>query len=394
MYIIKRGLVAQLGKIMSHHSSPVFGEDVVLFKYRLPRPYSAHALTFVEVFCVGYEAVVGAMGHDGTEFRRSMDKWARRLLMCRLVILASRNPEVLLAARSAALEPLMQRVYASRALRRLLCDRIRVCTLSSAMLEVAAKAEKLWQQTYIDDHLDESGSEKAEYSDHFAAHGHSRSGLEMSAECAAALLAIVGLTANDRFIDLGSSEGRLPLAAALLTAVQSAVGIELSASRHELAIAAQKRLHDLGLEDGASRMRPCLGDFLDDVVLSAALSHGVSQRDVIWCAVTARQGKRIAARLLEAVQRQRRLAGADAGGPTRLLLAGFALPDNSVGVTLHAGYVLVREAADAAEGGGVQLDDIRRAIPLIGAGAADSPGPRMLLEYHVSNEGDVDVCAV
>jgi uncharacterized membrane protein YgcG len=102
MYIIKRGLVAQLGKIMSHHSSPVFGEDVVLFKYRLPRPYSAHALTFVEVFCVGYEAVVGAMGQDGTEFRRSMDKWARRLLMCRLVILASRNPEVLLAARSAA----------------------------------------------------------------------------------------------------------------------------------------------------------------------------------------------------------------------------------------------------------------------------------------------------
>jgi hypothetical protein len=96
MYVIRRGLVARLGRIMSESSSPVFGEDVVLYRYRVRRNYSAHALTYVEVFSVGYEDVMETMGAEDSQFRLSMAKWARRLLMCRLLIQAAKDPEGLM----------------------------------------------------------------------------------------------------------------------------------------------------------------------------------------------------------------------------------------------------------------------------------------------------------
>merc|ERR1712072_554826 len=100
MYIIRRGLVARLGTIMSESTDPVLGQDVVLFKYRLRRNYSAFALTYVEVFGIDYISVVESC-MEGSAIRDSMNKWARGLLMCRLLVLAASDPDALASCSTA-----------------------------------------------------------------------------------------------------------------------------------------------------------------------------------------------------------------------------------------------------------------------------------------------------
>ena len=303
----------------------------------------------------------------------------------------------LLASHCGSFENMMRRLHATRALERSLRGRIRIIAVTEPMQQQAVEAEQIWKRAY--ESADPVPCETSEYSDHFAEKKYARCGLEMNAEVAAALFSLCGLKAADRFIDLGSSEGRLPLAAAQLTPARAAIGIELSPSRHLSAIAAQSRLASLGLGGALSVF---LGDILDESVLSNALAPGLSSTDVVWCAVQAKQGHRIAAQLLAAVQDQRRKAGAGPSTPpTRLLLAGFPLPDDAEGVTLHAGYVFVRSPPDASrasssssadEATGAEACDeveltIAEILPLFGEKSKQetkgNPGPRVVLEYHV-----------
>ena len=78
-------------------------------------------------------------------------------------------------------------------------------------------------------------------------------------------------------------------------------------------------------------------------------------------------------------------ASTSSDAPTRLLLAGFTLPEKA-GATLHAGYVFVREQPEPEDGALAVDVELAQLVPLFGGGTA---GPRMILEYHVSSGGEV-----
>jgi len=299
-----------------------------------------------------------------------------------------------------AVESLFARVSATNVLRRLLIDRgMRACMIGESNQMMAKDVDALWERFFPEPNVDNflnattGGAINDEYNVHFKGEGYARSGLELTAEMTAALLNLLALKPTDRFVDLGSSEGRVPLAAAMLTPVGRAIGIELSPARHVLALAARERLH--AADEPAPPWAPVVGDFLEASVLSEALpALPEAPRDVIWCAVQARQGRKISARLLEAVHEHRRRMGG--GAPTRLLLAGFALPDKSPGAHLHCAHVFVRAAS--SDGGSppstasdgedscatIALSDIDRVVPLFcSTTRSKNPGPRMVLEYHV-----------
>ena len=307
----------------------------------------------------------------------------------------------------AAAEALYRRISASKTLQRQLMDgRLHAVMVGDDMTQTAHSVATLWRRTFpeiegargaeytMGDVLMEGDAVQDEYKEHFEAAGYARSGLELTAEVTAALLSVLALESTDRFVDLGSSEGRVPLAAAVHSPVRSAVGIELSPSRHVLATAALARIRTLAADGGpVPAWEPFVGDFLDEGVLSAALPLPAGTpplREVIWCAVQARQGRKIASDLLTAVHAHRRRAGVG-GAPTRLLLAGFGLPDKAPGAILHCAHVFVRhvadevaEVADAMPPTFIQLDDLTRVIPLFcSEHRSNNPGPRLVLEYHV-----------
>ena len=61
MYVIRRGLVGRLGRVLSAAHTAIFGEDCVLYRYRLRRHYAAVSLTYVEAFGMTIHDVNAAM---------------------------------------------------------------------------------------------------------------------------------------------------------------------------------------------------------------------------------------------------------------------------------------------------------------------------------------------
>ena len=201
---------------------------------------------------------------------------------------------------------------------------------------------------------------KHEYFEYFRPMGYDMAGLELQPRTCAMLFSMLQLTASDRFIDLGSANGRLVLAAALLTPVQCAAGVELSPLRTE---EARRALARLASADGSWTRARCLEE---RVAFNCGdlFNADVAGMNVVWCAIRPASGRRLAGRLLDMLRR-----ALPPGGSMRLLLPSVLLPANADGATLQAGYVVGSEG------------DIDRAAPLYGGDKLG--GPRVILDYKV-----------
>jgi len=88
MYIIQRGLVACLGRVLSR--GRLVGQDMVLSRWKWRRQYSARALTFVEVQKITNEDLARTLDDGDFPFtRHNIKRSAMRLCLCRGVLLAA-----------------------------------------------------------------------------------------------------------------------------------------------------------------------------------------------------------------------------------------------------------------------------------------------------------------
>ncbi|KAJ1455561.1 hypothetical protein M885DRAFT_211012 [Pelagophyceae sp. CCMP2097] len=211
---------------------------------------------------------------------------------------------------------------------------------------------------------------------------------------------VLRLAPSDKFIDLGSANGRLVLIAALGSRCGNCAGLELSSRSHHAAVAARdaaaetlrRRTNEAVegnsvLENGGAlenNERPPLGDHaqppLGDCVhffegdvrqpRPYVVDRGCT---VVYCAIrgaTSRQ--KVLARVLEELTRD-----APTAPPLRLICAGFGV---DVSGTAYAGRVaLVRAYAVAAEAAPRANNPAGAAVAMYG----DDVGPRVLLEYAV-----------
>ena len=141
----------------------------------------------------------------------------------------------------------------------------------------------LWDRAYASGEDGEVERRVAgEYTTLYKANHYSTMGHELDAESCLWLLSVLNLSRDDRFCDLGSSLGRLPLAVALLTPACSVAGVELSPSRHALALRAQHRLMVADCADAAlaERLTFQQGDLVDG-------GTQLPESTVVWCAVGA-----------------------------------------------------------------------------------------------------------
>ena len=227
-------------------------------------------------------------------------------------------------------------------------------------------------------HTQTDEAQAQEYHKFFAPQGYSIAGSELTAGGAVRLLALLRLSPADTFVDLGCATGRLTLAAAAFTRC-TAVGVELSPSRHAKGAAALRRLDEqLSSAAGAADAAGAVGTtggaplakrvrLLCDDVLEAPLAGAT----VVWCAVRPSSGRRLGAQLAANLRAQ-----LPPGGSARLLLAGFALPARVEGATLRAAYVFA--------GGGDAPEEV---VQLYGGKLG---GPSVVLEYRVvAADGDV-----
>ena len=137
--------------------------------------------------------------------------------------------------------------------------------------ELVAPATSLLQRLWGDENASSTEcaeTRKAEYLSLYQPQGYHAQGAELRADIVIRLLTVLQLSADDFFIDLGSSRGGLPLAAALFTQVGTACGIEISPSRHRLASDLHKRLLASGgwVAARACRARLQEGDMLHSSV--------------------------------------------------------------------------------------------------------------------------------
>ena len=207
----------------------------------------------------------------------------------------------------------------------------------------------------------------AEYQTHFRARSYTMAGSELSPKSATRLLSLLQLSSSDRFIDLGSSTGRLTLAAAVLTPVSSVLGVELSPTRHVQAVEALKRLGSVDSGDWKNaRVSHQQGDLLEADLENAS---------VIWCAVQARSGRKIGTALVENIRR-----GLQQGATARLFLAGFQLPKTVVGATLQSAYVFgVSKQEPHKLSAAAHPTDMALLY-----GRGKNGGPVIVLEYNVA----------
>ena len=88
MYIIQRGLVACLGRVLSR--GRLVGQDMVLSRWKWRRQYSARALTFVEVQKITNEDLARTLDDGDFPFtRHNIKRSAMRLCLCRGMLLAA-----------------------------------------------------------------------------------------------------------------------------------------------------------------------------------------------------------------------------------------------------------------------------------------------------------------
>jgi len=129
---------------------------------------------------------------------------------------------------------------------------------------------------------------------------------------------------KDVFMDLGSGAGRLTNAVALMTGCHS-IGVELSPSRHDEALAAKAQLckSQCGTLDSLIEKVTFLqGDLLETDMKGAT---------VVWCAVRPSAGKRIASDLIRLIRR-------NSSAVVRLFLIGYCLTEQE---ELHAAHIFV-----------------------------------------------------
>ena len=276
-----------------------------------------------------------------------------------------------------------------RATQSALRERVFACVLGAETDAVAASVQRLWSHAFDDDTSMSDAKRRLEFIEFYQKQEYCSEGLEVSAETVAGVLALLRLQPVDCFVDLGSSEGRLPLAVAALSPspLDAAVGIELSPWRHARACTALARVAPSGSAVDLHR-----GDFLDAEVLSRALQAARPRRapqhaHTFWCGVRARQGRRVGPRLLDAVKQGVSQKSGGAAATARLLVAGFALGRPEPALDLHAAYVFVRASA-ASE---LSMGRVDALLPLFESGQAprggrptgSTPGPRLVLEYHL-----------
>ena len=248
-----------------------------------------------------------------------------------------------------------------RATQSALRDRVFACVLGAETDAAVASVRRLWSHAFAEDVRMSGAKRQLEFIELYQKHEYCAEGLELSAEATAGVLALLRLQRVDCFVDLGSSEGRLPLAVAALATppLEAAVGIELSPWRHARASAAMARV-----APSCAALALHWGDFLEAALLSRALQaarphstpqhahqhahqpqHAPARAYTFWCGLRARQGRRVGRRLLEAVQRGVAQQSGGAAATTRLLVAGFPLGRPGPALELHAAYVFVRAAA-------------------------------------------------
>lgn len=166
----------------------------------------------------------------------------------------------------------MSNAGASKRTRRALRDRLWLVQDSSPGVRVsAARLNQLFSHAYagIDsspppsahEHSSTGREHMEEYFQHFQPRGYSIAGAELREETTCRLLALLQLSPSDVFVDLGSSTGRLALAAALMSPAR-VLGVELSPSRHKQSVLAASQLADPEL---SSRLSFQQGDLLEAV---------------------------------------------------------------------------------------------------------------------------------
>ena len=306
-------------------------------------------------------------------------------------------------------------IFANRALIPEFVKNIRVIAVNEQS-QAARFVEEQFSTAYKPDDVD-TAMALDEFKELFD-HKYSVAGQELDAALSCSLLSLVGC--SRRFVDLGSSTGRVPLAAALLDSECVSSGIELSTSRHRVACRAGERLRTAGaLSDDASgrpRLQLVNGDIFDPKGLADVLPRRLEewQGCTIWCAVRARTGRKQITALHAALrQHSARLESNKSGGrgggdggvaptiaaaPTRLLLAGFALSrqDTPTATKLHGGYVFVRALSDAERAADEVDVPLERMLSLFGRQRLQehgqmieapvrrgSRGPRVVVEYHL-----------
>jgi hypothetical protein len=277
-----------------------------------------------------------------------------------------------------------------RATQSALRDRVFACVLGETDAATAS-VQRLWSHAFADDIRMSSAKRQLEFVELYQKHEYCAEGLELSAEAVAGVLALLRLQRVDCFVDLGSSEGRLPLAVAALATppLEAAVGIELSPWRHARACTAIGRV-----APSCSALALHQGDFLEGELLSRALQaarphsapqhahphahqpqHAPARSYTFWCGLRARQGRRVGRRLLDAVQRGVSQKSGGAAATTRLLVAGFPLGRPGPALQLHAAYVFVRAAAlQSGLQSGLQPElSVDTLLPLFESGQAPPP---------------------
>ena len=124
-----------------------------------------------------------------------------------------------------------------RATQSALRDRVFACVLGETDAD-AASVQRLWSHAFADDIRMSGAKRQLEFVELYQKHEYCAEGLELSAEAVAGVLALLRLQRVDCFVDLGSSEGRLPLAVAAKGSLQDGGCLHVLLSdrgRHRLA---------------------------------------------------------------------------------------------------------------------------------------------------------------
>jgi len=211
-----------------------------------------------------------------------------------------------------------------------------------------------------------------EWRDHFGPRGYSMASCELNLEVGAAMLVdVLRLQPHDRFVDLGSSRGRLVLLAACGSDADEIAGVEMSPRRHKEACSALQQLRETN-PHAAERIHLTQGDLLE---------APLDRYTVIYCAVQPSHARKIMGDFLRAL-RQKHVAQAAAAATrnqsvtVRVLCAGFDLPLNVAGTTpsLRRCYIFG------------PLTSHRAGEPAVRGSAlygTRGEGPRTVLEYEV-----------
>lgn len=229
-----------------------------------------------------------------------------------------------------------------------------------------------------------------EYNKLYRPYRYSRSGEEMSGKNVFRVARdIFRLSPGEKFVDLGSSEGKLAMFVALATDASVVAGVELSSSRTRKAKDALARL-SISRPDIASRLCYLHGDIyrttLPDEEEESSVSVDLSSYNVLYCAVRPLSVKHSKGELISRLLSDHRKRYAREKGSSdrhvRLYTAGFDLESiANVTVTLQGGHSILPEGFLEGWDGNVSNVALGDVVALYGK---RNQGPRVFLEYALT----------